>query len=60
MTTIIASLALMYFGTGPIRGFAITLLIGVITSMITAVFVTRFLLTNVVRLGIRNKALYTR
>ena len=60
VTTIIASLALMYFGTGPIRGFAITLLIGVITSMITAVFVTRFLLTNVVRLGIRNKALYTR
>ena len=60
VTTIIASLALMYFGTGPIRGFAITLLIGVIASMITAVFVTRFLLTNVVRLGIRNKALYTR
>lgn len=60
VTTIIASLVLMYFGTGPIRGFAITLLISVIASMITAVFITRFLLTRVVRLGIQNKALYTR
>lgn len=60
VTTVIASLVLMYFGTGPIRGFAITLLISVIASMITAVFITRFLLTNVVRLGIQNKALYTR
>lgn len=60
VTTIIAALVLMYFGTGPIRGFAVTLLIGVITSMFTAVFVTRFLLNQVVRLGINNNRLYSR
>lgn len=60
VTTIIAALVLMYFGTGSIKGFAITLLIGVITSLFTAVFVSRFLLRQVVNLGIDNKALYTR
>ncbi len=61
VTTIIVALVLMYFGTGPIRGFAITLFIGVVASMVTAVFVTRFLLTNVVNLGNgKNLALYTR
>ncbi|MEG1843608.1 MAG: protein translocase subunit SecD [Clostridia bacterium] len=61
VTTIIAALVLLYFGTGTIRGFATTLLIGVITSMITAVFVTRVLLKSVVRLGNdKHMALYTR
>lgn len=61
VTTIIAALVLMYFGTGPIRGFAITLFIGVVVSMFTAVTVSRFLLTNVVRLSRTNQlALYTR
>ena len=40
-TTLIAALMLFNFGTGPIKGFAITLSIGIITSMITAIFVTR-------------------
>ncbi len=43
ITTAVAALVLMEFGTGPIRGFAVTLLIGIITSLFTAVFVTRML-----------------
>ncbi|MCA9688583.1 MAG: protein translocase subunit SecD, partial [Myxococcales bacterium] len=41
LTTAIAGLVLWQFGTGPIRGFAITLLIGITTSIFTAVFCTR-------------------
>jgi SecD/SecF fusion protein len=40
-TTLIAAFFLFQFGTGPIRGFALTLTIGLIASMFTAVFVTR-------------------
>ena len=43
VTTAVAALVLMEFGTGPIRGFAVTLLIGIITSLFTAVFCTRLL-----------------
>ncbi|NLO86476.1 MAG: protein translocase subunit SecD [Clostridiales bacterium] len=50
ITTIIASVVLLSFGTGSVQGFAVTLLLGVITSMISAILVTRFLLTNMVRL----------
>ena len=41
LTTIITGVVLFYFGTGPIRGFATTLIIGLISSFITAVFLTR-------------------
>jgi preprotein translocase subunit SecD len=41
ITTLLASLVLFGFGTGPIKGFAITLSIGIITSMFTAIMVTR-------------------
>ena len=41
VTTIIATVVLLNFGYGPIRGFAVTLLMGIIASMYTAVFVTR-------------------
>ncbi len=41
VTTFIAALVLFQFGTGPIRGFAVTLSIGIVASFITAVFVTR-------------------
>ena len=62
VTTIIAGCVLLYFGTGSIKGFAMTLLIGVIASMISSVFVTRFLLKHQVRLGIgkNNLKLYSR
>jgi preprotein translocase subunit SecD len=42
-TTIIAALILSQFGTGPIKGFAVTLLIGVISSMFVALYITRFI-----------------
>ena len=41
LTTIITGIILYYFGTGPIRGFATTLIIGVLVSFFTAVFLTR-------------------
>ncbi len=41
VTTLIAAVVLFFFGTGPVQGFAITLSLGVIISMITAIFVTR-------------------
>jgi preprotein translocase subunit SecD len=43
VTTLIAALVLFNFGTGPIKGFAITLSIGILTSMFTAIFGTRVL-----------------
>ena len=50
VTTIIAAIVLLIFGTGSVQGFATTLLIGVITSMISAIAVTRFLLTRFARM----------
>lgn len=41
LTTIIATIILYQFGTGPIRGFAVTLSLGIIASMFTAIFVSR-------------------
>ncbi|MBP8758898.1 MAG: protein translocase subunit SecDF [Parabacteroides sp.] len=41
LTTIITGIVLFYFGTGPIRGFATTLIIGLVASFLTAVFLTR-------------------
>ncbi len=43
ITTLIASIILFIFGTGPIKGFAVTLSIGVLSSMFTAIIVTRVL-----------------
>jgi preprotein translocase subunit SecD len=43
ITTVIAAVFLFQFGTGPIKGFSVTLIIGVITSMFTAIFVSRVL-----------------
>ena len=41
VTTFIAALVLFQFGTGPVKGFAVTLSIGIVASFITAVFITR-------------------
>jgi preprotein translocase subunit SecD len=43
ITTLIAALFLFQFGTGPIRGFAVTLSVGILASLFTAVFVSRFI-----------------
>lgn len=42
VTTIIAALVLLQFNSGPIKGFAVTLIIGIISSMVTALFMTRY------------------
>ncbi len=44
VTTLIAAVALLYFGSGPIRGFAVTLSIGIAASMFTAIVVTKLIL----------------
>ncbi|HBE03233.1 MAG: protein-export membrane protein SecD [Spirochaetes bacterium GWF1_41_5] len=43
ITTLIAAFILSSYGTGPIKGFAVTLFIGIIISMFTALFVTRYI-----------------
>ncbi|MFA4842277.1 MAG: protein translocase subunit SecD, partial [Candidatus Omnitrophota bacterium] len=50
-TTLIAAFLLFQFGTGPIRGFAVTLTIGLMASMFTAIVVTRTILEALLGLG---------
>jgi preprotein translocase subunit SecD len=50
VTTIFAALSLYIFGTGPVKGFAVTLIVGVITSMFCAVTITKYLVTKWVSL----------
>jgi len=49
ITTLIAAAVLFQFGTGPIKGFAVTLSLGILSSMFTAVFVTKVLLDVIVQ-----------
>lgn len=49
VTTLITGIILAVFGTGPIKGFAVTLIIGIITSFITSVFITRIMLDSYAR-----------
>jgi len=45
LTTLVAAAVLFWFGSGPVRGFAVTLSIGIATSMFTSVTVTRLIIT---------------
>ena len=47
ITTLIAAIVLFSFGTGPIKGFAVTLSIGILTSMFTAILVTRMIINAI-------------
>ncbi|MFA7411430.1 MAG: protein translocase subunit SecD [Tissierellaceae bacterium] len=59
ITTLIAGIVLYYFGTGPIRGFGVTLIIGIIASMISAVIFSKYLLRLAVSVfGSKNPKLY--
>lgn len=49
LTTMITGIVLFYFGTGPIQGFATTLIIGIITSVFTAVLITRLMLERIAK-----------
>ena len=46
LTTLVAALVLFWFGTGPVRGFAVTLAIGIATSMFTSVTVSRLIIAG--------------
>ena len=46
LTTLVAAIVLFYFGSGPVRGFAVTLAIGIATSMFTSVTVTRLIIAS--------------
>lgn len=48
ITTILTAIILYMFGTGPVQGFALTLMIGIATSLFTAIFITRLLIDDVV------------
>lgn len=59
ITTLLAAMILIAFGTGSIRGFAITLTIGILASMLTAITFTRFMLKQLVSSNlIKNMKLY--
>jgi preprotein translocase subunit SecD len=49
LTTLIATLLLYAFGSGPVRGFAVTLAIGIVTSMFTAIMLTRLFVVTWLR-----------
>ena len=49
VTTLIATALLFMFGSGPVRGFAVTMMLGIVISMFTAVSVVRVIMTEIVR-----------
>ncbi len=51
ITTLLTGVILYVFGTGPIKGFALTLMIGIATSLFTAIFITRLLVDSAVKKG---------
>ncbi|MBO6014976.1 MAG: protein translocase subunit SecF, partial [Lachnospiraceae bacterium] len=58
ITTLIAAFVLAIKGTGPVKGFAQTLAIGIIWSMVTALFVTRWILNALFAIGLQSEKLY--
>ena len=59
ITTLIAGAVLYFYGTGPIKGFGVTLTIGIVASMITAVFFTKYVLRLIAQItGGKNQKLY--
>ena len=58
ITTLIAAFVLNWKGTGSIKGFAATLALGIVLSMFTALFVTRFVMRTFLDLGLDNDVLY--
>jgi preprotein translocase subunit SecD len=49
VTTLVAAIVLMQYGSGPVRGFAVTLIIGLVASMFTSIVVTRAIMELVTR-----------
>lgn len=55
ITTIIAALVLYFLGSGTVKGFAITLLVGIAMSLVTALYVTKFFMNKAVEMGLLTK-----
>ena len=55
ITTIIAALVLYFLGSGTVKGFAITLLVGIVVSLFTALIVTKFFMHKAVEMGLLTK-----
>ncbi len=51
LTTILTGLVLFIFGSGPVKGFATTLIIGIITSILTSIFITRLVIDDRISKG---------
>ena len=60
ITTLIASVVLMALGSGTVKGFAYTLMIGIILSLFTAMVVTRYILYSLYALGLKSEKFYGR
>ena len=60
VTTLIAAAVLWFRGSGPVKGFAQTLAIGIIVSMFTALVVTRIIVFSFFAVGLRKESLYYR
>lgn len=60
ITTIIAGVVVLYMGSGTVKGFARTLILGIVLSMISSLFITRFLLYVFTTLGVTAEKLYGR
>ena len=58
ITTLIAALVLYFMGSGTIKGFSITLMLGIFLSMFTALFVTKFLINALYAIGIQSEKAY--
>ena len=58
ITTLIAGGVLYWLGSGPIKGFAQTLMLGIVISMFTALFVTKVIIKAMVNVGIKSPKLY--
>ena len=58
ITTLIASVVLMFMGTGSVKGFAQTLALGIVLSMITALFITRALINGFIAMGLKSEKLF--
>ena len=56
ITTLIAGIVLYYFGIGPIKGFGVTLIIGILTSMLTSVVLSKVILKLIGNITTNEKA----
>ena len=58
VTTLIAAVVLFFLGSGTVKGFATTLMIGIFLSMFTALFVTRIIVNGLMQAGVHNPKYY--